>query len=180
MGKPSIPDVSEWKKYIGKEVGSRTGYPVLERDIRRYAIAIDESNPIYYDKEAARRGKYGAMTAPPGYTCWSTQNSSLEMRVKDLTEEGFVSGGYLDIPDIPNVWGLGWVRGGDEWEFVRPIYANDQITVKAKIADIYEKQGSTGKMTFIVTEHVYTNQKGELVAKQRVTQIGRVRPGEEK
>lgn len=178
MDKSFVPDISQWKEYIGKEIGSRTGEPVLERDIRRYAIAIDESNLIYYDKEVARKGKYAGMTAPLGYTCWSTQNISLEKRVEDLTEEGFVPGGYLDIPEIPNVWSLGWVRGGDEWEFIQPIYANDQITVKSKIVDIYEKHGSTGRLVFIVTEHVFTNQKSELIATQRVTQIGRPRPKE--
>ena len=54
----SLLEELDWKKYIGQETGSHTGEPVLARDIRRYALAIDDPNPIYFDESAARAGKY--------------------------------------------------------------------------------------------------------------------------
>jgi acyl dehydratase len=55
----TLLDELGWKKYIGQETGTHTGEPVLARDIRRYALAIDDLNPIYFDEDAARKGKYG-------------------------------------------------------------------------------------------------------------------------
>jgi acyl dehydratase len=60
-----------WKNYIGYEYPSHTGEPVLARDIRRYALAIDEDNPIFYDEAAAKAGPYGGLTAPLNYISWS-------------------------------------------------------------------------------------------------------------
>ena len=48
-----------WKNYIGTETKTKTGEPVQARDIRRYALAIDESNPEYYDEKAAKEEKRG-------------------------------------------------------------------------------------------------------------------------
>lgn len=161
-----------WKQYIGKEMGSRTGEPVLAKDIRRYALAIDDPNPIYYDEDTAKKGKYGGLVAPPGYICWATQNISNEKRVSELTEDGFTRGGFLAIPEIPSVWTFGWVRGSEEYEFHRPLRVGDQVTVKHKITDISEKTGKSGKLIFITTQHTYTNQSGDLLAMHRITMIG--------
>ena len=38
----SLLDELGWKKYIGMETETQTGEVVLERDIRRYAMAIDD------------------------------------------------------------------------------------------------------------------------------------------
>lgn len=161
-----------WKGYIGKEMGSRTGEPVLARDIRRYALAIDDPNPIYYDEDTAKKGKYGGLIAPPGYVCWATQNASIEKRVNDFIDDGFGGRGFLAVPEIPNVWTLGWIRGGEEYEFYKPVRVGDWVSVKYKITDISEKLGKSGKLIFITTEHTYTNQNGDLLATHRVTMIG--------
>ncbi|MFQ5886291.1 MAG: MaoC family dehydratase N-terminal domain-containing protein, partial [Anaerolineae bacterium] len=159
-----------------KEMGSRTGDPVLARDIRRYALAIDDPNPTYYDEEAARKGKYGVVVAPPGYVAWATGNASIERRVGELTEDGFSRGAFLAIPGIPHVWTLGWVRGGEEYEFYKRVRVGDRITVRYKITDIRERESRSGRLVFITTEHRYTNQEDELLAVHRITMIGMPRP----
>jgi len=160
----------DWKKYIGKETGSYTGEPVLARDIRRYALAIDDSNPIYFDENASKRGKYGGLTAPPVYVTWAVGVPGAEKGVKDLGEDGLAS--FIGVPEIPDVWSLGWVRGGDEFEFFKPVYVNDRVTVKGRIVEMKEKDGKSGKLVFVTSEFLYTNQKGELLTKHRVTMIG--------
>ena len=172
MSESSAIESFGWKQYIGKEMGSRTGDPVLAKDIRRYALAIDDPNPIYYDEDTAKKGKYGGLVAPPGYICWATQNISNEKRVSELTEDGFTPRGFLAIPEIPGVWTFGWVRGSEEYEFHRPLRVGDQVTVKYKITDISEKVGKSGQLIFITTEHTYTNQSGNLLATHRITMIG--------
>jgi len=158
-----------WKKYIGMVSGVKTGEPVLARDIRRYALAIDDPNPIYYDEEAAQKGRYGKLVAPPGYICWAIHDPKLEKRVEELGEDGLAN--FLGIPEFPDAWSLGWVRGGEEYEFFKPVFAGDRISVQVKFLDVFEKQGKSGTLVFTNSEATYTNQNGELLAKQRITMI---------
>lgn len=159
-----------WDKYVGKETGTYTGDPVSARDIRRYALSIDDFNPIYFDENAAKKGKYGGLTAPPVYVTWAVGVPGSEKGVKDLGEDGLAS--FIGVPEIPNVWDLGWVRGGDDFEFIRPVRVNDRVTVKGKIVEMKEKDGKTGKLVFVTSEFLYENQAGELLTKHRVTMIG--------
>lgn len=158
-----------WKKYIGQETGTHTGEPVLARDIRRYALAIDDPNPIYFDENAARNWKYGGLTAPPNYISWAVGVPGSEKAAKELGEDGLAT--FVGVPDIPGAWSLGWVRGGEEIEFFKPVYANDQVTVRGKIVSMNEKDGKSGKLIFVTSEFVYTNQKAETLAKHRITMI---------
>jgi acyl dehydratase len=60
------------------------------------------------------------------------------------------------------------LHGEQEFEYLKPIYAGDVLTAVTKVADIYEKTGSRGgKMTFVVMDTEFTNQKGEKVAISR-------------
>jgi acyl dehydratase len=165
----TLLDELGWKKYIGQETGTHTGEPVLARDIRRYALAIDDLNPIYFDEDAARKGKYGGLTAPPGLVSWAVGVPGAEKAAKDLGEDGLAT--FVGVPEVPNAWALGWVRGGEEIEFFKPVYVNDRVTVKGKIVDMNEKDGKSGKLIFVTSEFVYTNQEGEVLAKHRITMI---------
>ncbi len=166
----SLLEKLDWKKYIGKETGTYTGEPVLARDIRRYALAIDDPDPIYHDDNAAKKGKHGGLVAPLVYVTWAVGVPGSEKAVKDLGEDGLES--FVGVPEIPKVWTLGWVRGGDEFEFFKPIYVNDKVTLKGKIVDMKEKNGKSGKLIFVTSDFIYTNQNGEFLAKHRVTMIG--------
>jgi acyl dehydratase len=55
---------------------------------------------------------------------------------------------------------------------LRPILVGDTLTGVAKVADIIEKEGGRGgKMTMLLMETEYTNQKNEKVAIARSTLI---------
>lgn len=158
-----------WKQFVGHEYPPHTGEPVLERDIRRYAYAIDDDNPNYVDQQAAKAGRYGAITAPPNYISWAVGVPGAEKRSKDLGEDGLSS--FLGIPDMPGTWSLGWVRGGEELEFFRPVYVNDRVTVRGKVTGVSEKVGKSGTLIFVTSEFTYTNQKNEMLAKHVITMI---------
>jgi acyl dehydratase len=165
----SLLEELDWKKYIGQETGSHTGEPVLARDIRRYALAIDDPNPIYFDESAARTGKYGGLAAPLNYVSWSVGVPGAEKGTRELGEDGLSS--FVGVPNIPGVWTLGWVRGGEELEFFKPVYVNDRVTVNGKIVNMTEKDGKSGKLIFVTSEFTYTNQVGELLARHLITMI---------
>lgn len=158
-----------WPKYIGMEYTPHTGEPVTSRDIRRYALAIDDLNPIYRDEEAAKKGKYGKITAPLNYFSWSVGVPGAEKPVGELGEDGLSS--FVGIPEIPNAFELGWVRGGEEMEFINPVCVGDQVTTTGKVVDMKEKDGRSGKLIFVTSEFEYKNQDGQLLVKHSVTMI---------
>jgi acyl dehydratase len=165
----SLLDELGWKKFIGHEYPAHTGEAVLARDIRRYALAIDDDNPIFYDEAAAKAGRYGGLTAPLNYISWAVGVPGAERRTKDLGEDGLSS--FVGIPDIPNAFSLGWVRGGEELEFIKPVYANDRVTVRGRVTNMVEKSGKSGTLIFVTSEFTYTNQNDELLVKHVITMI---------
>ncbi|MFB3925157.1 MAG: MaoC family dehydratase N-terminal domain-containing protein [Syntrophales bacterium] len=165
----SLLDKLGWKKYIGQQTATYTGEKIQARDIRRYALAIDDPNPIYFDEAAAKRGRNGGLAAPPFYITWAVGVPGSEKSVKELGEDGLAT--FVGVPEIPDVWTLGWMRGGEEIEFFKPVYVNDQVSVKGRIAEMSEKEGRMGPMVFVTSEFTYTNQAGELLAKHRITMI---------
>jgi acyl dehydratase len=165
----SLLDELGWKSAIGYEYPAHTGEPVLARDIRRYAYAIDDDNPIFVDEAAAKAGRYGGLTAPPNYISWAVGVPGGEKRTKDLGEDGLSS--FVGVPDIPGAWSLGWVRGGEELEFFKPVYVNDRVTVRGRVTGMNEKVGKSGTLIFVTSEFTYTNQNNETLAKHIVTMI---------
>ena len=64
------------------------------------------------------------------------------------------------------------LHGEQEFEYVRPIRAGDVLTFRSRTKDVFEKQGKRGgKMTFVIGETEYRNQRGEIVAYTRNTAI---------
>ncbi len=159
-----------WTKYVGKATGTYTGEAVLARDVRRYALAIEDLDPVYRDPEAARRSRYGGLVAPLFYVTWAVGVPGAEKATGELGEDGLAT--FIGIPEIPNVWDLGWVRGGEELEFFERVRVGDRVTVNGKILDLTEKDGKSGKLVFVTSEFVYTNQDGATLARHRLTMIG--------
>jgi hydroxyacyl-ACP dehydratase HTD2-like protein with hotdog domain len=65
------------------------------------------------------------------------------------------------------------LMAGCEIDFGEPMRAGDIVTATTTVVDIYEKQGSTGPMLFIVTETSYRNQHGIEHRSERWTIIRR-------
>jgi hydroxyacyl-ACP dehydratase HTD2-like protein with hotdog domain len=56
---------------------------------------------------------------------------------------------------------------------MEPVRVGDHITATGKIADVYEKTGSSGTLLFIIFETDYVNHNGRTVARLRGTAIRR-------
>ena len=77
-------------------------------------------------------------------------------------------------------YGKGWLNGGNRFEYLEPVRAGDRITATSKVADVYEKEGSTGNLLFIIFETEYKNQRGEVCLYARSTIIETAKPVEKK
>ena len=78
---------------------------------------------------------------------------------------------------IGHTWALpiedrGFVRGGNEYEFLQPVRPDDRVTVTWRLVELFERPSARGEpLLFVVSEARYTNQRGELLAVNRETNI---------
>jgi len=141
------------KSMVGK-TGKPFKMPIEWSKVREFARAIKGPSAAYFNPDRAKE-ELGGIPVPVTFlqtsAFWTEADSS----------PGF---GGFDMRRI--------LHGEQEFEFFKPILVGDTLTGLTKIADLYEKEGGRGgKMTFLVTETEYTNQKGEKVALSRSTLI---------
>lgn len=154
----------EVTKLIGK-TGDIRIMEVEKGAIRRFADAIDEHNPLYWDEEYARNSKYGSIIAPPGFFGWPTKWPEAGPTFTELRGELIATMAKAGYPRL--------LDGGIEYDFFLPVRAGDILSSIQRIVSITERETKTGKLAFSVTETTYTNQDGDLVAKERPTLIHR-------
>lgn len=74
----------------------------------------------------------------------------------------------MDLSHVPRM-----LNGGNEIEFFQYMKLGEKTISKTRIADIYEREGRSGRMVFIITETEIRNEKGELLMISRNTAIRR-------
>ncbi len=151
-------------KLVGK-TGDGIVMEVEKGAIKRYADAIGDYNPLYWDEEYARESGFDAIVAPPGFFGWPVSwDGPMPILVPLMAEmmDTIIKAGYGSILD-----------GGIDYEFLRPVRAGDVLTAISRIASITEREGKSGKILFSIVETTYVNQDNELVAKTRQTVINR-------
>lgn len=150
------------KAMIGREDSFTSREEIGLATIKRFAKAIGDPNPLYCDEEYARESRFKEIIAPP--TLIFELNHNLG---GDVAEE---DGGYTDKVSLPPPFDM-VIRGGNEYEFLRPCRVSDRITTRRKIAQIYEKKGKRSPLIFVICEISYFNQRGEVLAINRETLI---------
>lgn len=160
-------------KFIGTSSGT-TVFVVEKGAIKKFADAVDDPNPLYWDEEYARNSRYGSHIAPPGFFGWPVHLAKGQTFLRSETQQGTESEkkGELTV----ELAKAGYPRnldGGIEYEFFAPVRAGDILSASSRIKDIIEKEGATGTLIFVTTETTYTNQNGVLVTQARSTAIFR-------
>ena len=150
------------KAWIGREVTYTAPEELGRASIRYFALALGDDNPIYSDREFAKKTVHGDIIAPPTFVCETNQIIN-----QKPDENGYI-GHHWPLPLSSGRF----IRGGNEYEMLRPVRADDRITVKWKILDIYERQTrKLGMLIFVVSQAQYANQRGDLLAVNRETNI---------
>jgi Acyl dehydratase len=131
--------------------------------IRRYADALGDYNPLFWDVDYAKDTRYGDLICPPGFfgrsikQVWMIPPSVMAF----MSKIGQV-GGLAHLLD-----------GGVEYEFMAPAHAGDTLAALYKVVDITLRETKGGKMIFSTLETRYINQNGTLVGKSLMTFIFR-------
>jgi len=131
---------------------------VQAEHVAAFARALGDANPLYVDPEAARRGPFGTIVAPPTYPI-AFMTQALAGGADVFLELG------LDFMTL--------VHGEQEFEYARPVKAGETLTLTGRIADVYEKQGSNGVLDFAVLETEAVDEAGQPVFFSRNTLISR-------
>ncbi|MCA8902382.1 MAG: MaoC family dehydratase N-terminal domain-containing protein [Hyphomonas sp.] len=129
--------------------------PVEAGQLKFFAKATGETNPVYFDDDAAMAAGHPALPAPPTF-CFT-----LNLARKDPF--AFYTGLGLDLGRI--------LHAEEEFEYVAPVYAGDTITIFETLVDMFAKKG--GALEFYVFEGIAINQRDEIVVKLKNTIVHR-------
>lgn len=143
---------------IGQPLSEPVTGTITARDARRFALAAGDLNPLYFGEAAARDAGYRTTLVPPVFLAWSlTPPRPLE----DVRVDGLYRGeGKRVTLNVKRV-----MFGGEEWEFLEPVFAGDTITSVTRLKSLEEKAGGSGPFVLQMTETTYTNQDGAVVAR---------------
>jgi acyl dehydratase len=142
-------------KHVGLEL-PECFVDVEAGQLRFFAKATGETDPVYFDLEAARAAGHRALPAPP------TFQFSLELMGSETTTRA------IDVLGVD----IGRVLHGEQrFSYTGQIYAGDTIRLSRKIVDIYAKKG--GALEFIVQDTVAHNQDGVEVGTSRTVTVVR-------
>jgi acyl dehydratase len=117
--------------------------------VRRFAEAIGDPNPLYFDESAARSSRWGRRIAPPTFP-----------RTFDY---GQIEG--LRLPTS------GIIHGEQEYVYRRPIIVGEELVCWGTFVDSYSKSGREGTLNFLVFERVAEDLSGNEVMRTREVYI---------
>lgn len=124
--------------------------------IRKFAEAIGDYNPIYYDEEYARASGYPTIVAPPTFP--ASFHSAADLR------------------ELLGVSIKSLLHAEQSFEYDRPIFAGDRIFVATRVAEVMERTGPAGKMDVAVIEDEGRDEEGNSVFRARRTLVIRAAP----
>lgn len=144
------------KDYLGHKSEARE-ITVERGQLKLFAKAIGETNPIYFDEGAARRAGHKDILAPPTFgACLKFLAPAESPTYEELG---------LDYK--------GLLHGEEKIEYFQPIHAGDRLTLVTEIVDIYDKKG--GALEFLVRVTSVRDAAGALV--EKVTGVAVMRHG---
>ncbi len=130
-------------------------FDVEKQRLRFFAKATGQTDPVYFDEQAARENGHPSILAPP--TFLTVVGHEQEKPYKYITDLGIDFGKIL--------------HAGQTYKYYKPVYAGDVITMESQIVDLYEKKN--GALQFIEFQSTYANQDNIMVAESLATLVAR-------
>ncbi len=146
-------------------------------EVRRFFQAIIDPKPVYWDEDQAKETRYGGTIAPPAFAVHAFRRGTDE--TIDPLDAGLdpefdgvsraLRPGLPSVPiALPRV-----LNGGYEYELFSYPRVGDRIKCRSTYRDIYQRDGKTGPMVFIVIEDEYATADGRPLLKSLNTMIMR-------
>ncbi len=151
---------------VGTVAATATG-EVIRRDWQRWAAAVGDDNPLWFDPDYARANGYRDVICPPLYLQYAILGVAPLSSLRPDGSSGAVSGS-LSFPNAPRR-----MAGGESTTFHLPAYHRDEIETVRTISSIVEKEGRSGRFVLVTWHTVYRNQNRELVAEATTSMIAR-------
>ena len=165
MSEDSLID-AESASRVGAIAASATG-EVNRRDWQRWAAAVGDHNPLYFDPDYARANGFRDIICPPLFLQYVVLAVTRLEALRPDGSSGAVSGS-LAFPRAPKR-----MAGGESFTFHLPAYHRDEIEMVRTIELIVEKQGRSGRFVLVTWHTVYRNQHRDLVAEASTSMIAR-------
>lgn len=135
-----------------------------EVQIRRYALAIGERDPIHHDEAAAKAAGFAGLVAPPnllaGVAEWGAG-----LPEDELTPDGTVR--------LEGTGDLRVMGAGEEMELLQPVVAGADVYDDEVIESVDLKQGRSGAIVFVTTLHEFVDADGTVLNRNRRTILAR-------
>ena len=157
----------------------------IEREgLRRFAQAVMDPDPRYWDEEFVKSTKFGQIITPAIYCTY------LNRKTPPGADDP-ISGAFRENPNSDGIGGLESkesegalplvptelkrvLNAGNAIELFQYPTLGDRIFSQAKLANISERAGRDGShMLIITTETTYTNQRDEVLCILRASTIRR-------
>lgn len=148
-------------------VAARARGDVDQLQWQRWAAAVGDHNPLWFDADYARANGYVDVVCPPLYLQYAVLGVTSLDALRPDGSSGAVSGG-LAFPRAPRR-----MAGGESTTFHLPCYHRDEVEMVRTIESIVEKQGKSGRFVLVTWHTTYRNQLGQLVAEATTSMIAR-------
>lgn len=129
-----------FKDQIGKQ-SNKVKNDVERGAVKKFAEAIGDLHPIYFDEETGRNSRNKANVAPPTFP-----------RTFDY--------GVIEGLNLPN---KGLIHGEQTFHYERPLRVGETIYCYTKVKSYFEKKGNFGEMGFLVVENYGEDLTGSLI-----------------
>ncbi len=141
-------------------------HPVEAGEVRRFHQATMDEAPRYWDADWAKQSRYGARVAPPAFPVHAFRRAAGTADPLGAMGERDFDGLNRQLrPGLPPVKVplVRLLNGGYDYEFYRYAHLGERIFCKSRYKDIYQRDGKSGPMVFILMEDTYTNESGDLL-----------------
>ena len=119
---------------------------------------IDDENPLFLNPRYAANTKYGGVIFPPFAPFGIMDDGNKDMMMTLTTSNMENDRG---IPPTPGKY---LINMGQEWEFFKPVFVGDWLSVTNRLGDVYIKPTRVDPKSFwVITEFHYSNQNEEKV-----------------
>ena len=156
----------ETKAMIGEPLGDPVSAVITRREAQRYARAVGDLSPIYFDEDAARAAGYDGLVAPPTFVGHAVVEGGV---LADLREDGL----WVDRGRKVRLGVSRSMFGGEEWDMLETVYMEDTLTSETRLLSLEQKGSPNGQFVLTRRETTYKNQDGAVVARARQVGIAR-------